>query len=104
MGLNRRSLFSRDQFSDQVAPGLSLIRRIEERGLRFALRSQPSKEIRIRLRSQKQPGQFACVAYIEISGIIFAEQSDIACNVRSDDGRARDNRFRDDVCPAFQAG
>jgi hypothetical protein len=41
---------------------------------------------------------------VVITGVIFAQQSDIARDARCDDRRAGDYRLRDGVRPAFQAG
>lgn len=67
-------------------------------------RLQPREKSRIRLRAFQQSRQAARISDLEVSGIFFPQQSDITCYAGSDDRRASDNRFGDDVGPAFQEG
>lgn len=68
------------------------------------MRPQFGEQCVIRFGSQKQARKRLRVSHLEISGIIFAQQPDVTRNARRYYRRSRDNRFRNDIRPALQAG
>jgi hypothetical protein len=65
---------------------------------------QFGQKLRIAFRPRHQAGQPLSVAGRKISGVIFAQHADIARNARRYYRRSRDDRFRNDIRPALQAG
>lgn len=68
------------------------------------MRFQFGQELRIAFHPRHQTGQTSIIAGRKISGVILAQQTDIARYTRGDDRRSRDNRLGDNICPALQAG